>query len=149
MKVLAIIPARGGSKGIPRKNIIQFSGKPLIQWSIDAALNSSVITDIAVSSDDDEILELVKKNVQIKTIKRPKELAQDNSRTEPVLVHALENIKDVKYDYLVLIQPTSPLRKASDIDEAFNKLIAINDNSLISVCSIEHHPFKSFKISAF
>ena len=147
MKVLAIIPARGGSKGIPRKNIIQFSGKPLIQWSIDAALNSSVITDIAVSSDDDEILELVKKNVQIKTIKRPKELAQDNSRTEPVLVHALENIKDVKYDYLVLLQPTSPLRKASDIDEAFNKLIAINANSLISVCSIEHHPFKSFKIS--
>ena len=147
MKVLAIIPARGGSKGIPRKNMINFLGKPLIQWSINAALNSSIITDVIVSSDDDEILELAKKHTQVKTIKRPKELAEDNSRTEPVLVHALKNIKDVKYDYLILLQPTSPLRKAIDIDEAFNKLIIEKANSLISVCSIEHHPFKSFKIS--
>ena len=102
MKILAIIPARGGSKGIPRKNLIPFLGKPLIQWSIDVALDSKIITDVVVTSDDDEILELSRKTLNVKTIKRPKELAEDNSRTEPVLIHALENIKGINYDYLVL-----------------------------------------------
>lgn len=147
MKVLAIIPARGGSKGIPRKNVIPFLGKPLIQWSIDAALDSKIITDVVVTSDDDEILELSRKTLNVKTIKRPKELAEDDSRTEPVLIHALESIKNIKYDYLVLLQPTSPLRNANHIDKAFYKLKELNANSLISVCYMEHHPYKSFRIN--
>ncbi|MFT5214227.1 MAG: CMP-N,N'-diacetyllegionaminic acid synthase, partial [Patiriisocius sp.] len=106
MKVLAIIPARKGSKGIIGKNLINFSGKPLIQWSIEAALKSKVITDVVVSSDGDEILEYAEKNRDILTIKRPKELAEDTSKTAPVLLHALEELKHKNYDYLILLQPT-------------------------------------------
>lgn len=146
MKVIAIIPARGGSKGIPRKNLVNFSGKPLMQWSIDAALKSKYITDVVVSSDDDEILSLAQLNKEVIVIKRPKELAQDNSKTAPVLTHVLESLKEVKFDYLILLQPTSPLRTAKDIDLAFEKLLNSEATSLISVCELEHHPFKSFKV---
>ena len=146
MKVIAIIPARGGSKGIPRKNLVNFSGKPLMQWSIDAALKSKYITDVVVSSDDDEILNVAQLNQEVLVIKRPKELAQDNSKTAPVLTHVLESLKEVKFDYLILLQPTSPLRTAKDIDLAFEKLLNSEATSLISVCELEHHPFKSFKV---
>ena len=146
MKVIAIIPARGGSKGIPRKNLVNFSGKPLMQWSIDAALKSTYITDVVVSSDDDEILNVAQVHKRVLAIKRPKELAQDNSKTAPVLTHVLESLKEVKYDYLILIQPTSPLRTAEDIDLAFEKLLNSEATSLISVCELEHHPYKSFKL---
>jgi N-acylneuraminate cytidylyltransferase len=146
MKIVAIIPARGGSKGIPRKNIINFLGKPLIQWSIEAALKSKYITDVVISSDDDEILNEAKKNNNVLIIKRPIDLAQDNSKTEPVLVHVLESLKDIKFDFLILLQPTSPLRTFKDIDLAFEKMFDFKANSLISVCELEHHPYKSFKI---
>ena len=147
MKVLAIIPARKGSKGIIGKNLINFSGKPLIQWSIEAALKSKVITDVVVSSDGDEILEYAEKNRDILTIKRPKELAEDTSETAPVLLHALEELKHKNYDYLILLQPTSPLRTSDDIDTAFHKLIELKANSLISVCTMDYHPYKAFKIN--
>lgn len=146
MKIVAIIPARGGSKGIPRKNLINFLGKPLMQWSIEAALKSKYITDVVVSSDDDEILNEAKKNNSVFRIKRPSELAQDNSKTEPVLAHVLESLKDRDFDFLILLQPTSPLRTSKEIDLAFEKIVNSNANSLISVCELEHHPYKSFKI---
>ena len=146
MKVIAIIPARGGSKGIPRKNLVNFSGKPLIQWSIDVALKSTYITDVVVSSDDDEILNVAQANEGVLAIKRPIKLAQDNTKTAPVLTHVLESLKEVKYDYLILLQPTSPLRTAEDIDLAFEKLLNSKATSLISVCELEHHPYKSFKL---
>lgn len=145
MKVLAVIPARGGSKGIPRKNIINFRGKPLLQWSIDVAKKSKNITDVVITSDDDEILEYSNKTKDVICLKRPKELALDNSRTEPVLVHVLETINK-NYDYLILLQPTSPLRTSEDIDFSFSSLLSSNANSLISVCDLEHHPYKSFKV---
>lgn len=147
MRVLAIIPARGGSKGIPRKNLINFSGKPLMQWSIEAAIKSKYITDIVVSSDDNEILNLARKNKEIVALKRPYNLAQDNSKTEPVLIHVLESLEDKDFDYLVLLQPTSPLRSSKDIDTAFEELLNTDATALISVCELEHHPFKSFKIN--
>ncbi|WP_299060616.1 acylneuraminate cytidylyltransferase family protein [uncultured Polaribacter sp.] len=146
MRVIAIIPARGGSKGIPRKNIVNFKGLPLIQWSIDAALKSKYITNVVVSSDDDEILELANKSKDVVKIKRPIELAQDNSKTEPVLIHVLNTIKN-DYDYLILLQPTSPLRTSEDIDLAFDNLLKSNATSLISVCKLQHHPYKTFKIN--
>ncbi|WP_299017169.1 acylneuraminate cytidylyltransferase family protein [uncultured Polaribacter sp.] len=145
MKILAIIPARGGSKGIPRKNLINFRGKPLIQWSIDVAKKANYINDVVVSSDDDEILEYASKTKGVICIKRPKELALDDSRTEPVLTHVLENINN-HYDYLVLLQPTSPLRTFEDIDLSFLSLLNSKANSLISVCDLEHHPYKSFRV---
>lgn len=147
MKVIAIIPARGGSKGIPKKNLVNFLGKPLLQWSIEAALNSKYITDIVVSSDDDDILRISQKHKNVIPIKRPKELALDTSRTEPVLAHVIESLKGTTFDYLILLQPTSPLRKSDDIDEAFNKLLASYANSLISVCSNNYHPYKSLRIN--
>lgn len=147
MKVIAIIPARGGSKGIPKKNLVNFLGKPLLQWSIEAALNSKYITDVVVSSDDDDILRISQKHKNVIPIKRPKELAIDTSRTEPVLTHVIESLKGRTFDYLILLQPTSPLRKSDDIDEAFNKLLASYANSLISVCSNDYHPYKSLRIN--
>lgn len=146
MKVIAIIPARGGSKGIPRKNLVNFSGKPLLQWSIEAALKSKYITNVVVSSDDDEILHEAQRNKEVLVIKRPLELAQDNSKTEPVLSHVLESLKEIKFDYLILLQPTSPLRTAKDIDFAFEKLLNSEATSLISVCELPHHPYKSFHV---
>jgi CMP-N,N'-diacetyllegionaminic acid synthase len=147
MKVIAIIPARGGSKGIPKKNLVNFLGKPLLQWSIEAALNSKYITDVVVSSDDDDILRISQKHKNVIPIKRPKELALDTSRTEPVLAHVIESLKGTTFDYLILLQPTSPLRKSDDIDDAFNKLLASYANSLISVCSNNYHPYKSLRIN--
>ena len=73
-------------------------------------------------------------------------MAQDNSKTAPVLTHVLESLKEVKYDYLILLQPTSPLRTTEDIDLAFEKLLNSEATSLISVCELEHHPYKSFKL---
>lgn len=146
MNIVAIIPARGGSKGIPKKNLINFRGKPLIQWSIEAALQSKYITDVVISSDSDEILSESKKNDKVITLKRPSFLAQDQSRTEPVLLHALENLEK-KYNYLILLQPTSPLRTAEDIDKAFEKIFEAKTDTLISVTSLDFHPFKTFTIS--
>ena len=149
MKVVAIIPARGGSKGIFKKNLVKVLGKPLIDWTIEAALSSSFITDVVVTSDDDDILSNTKKFEDVLLIDRPNELAQDNSRTEPVLAHALEFLKNKgkEYDYLVLLQPTSPLRNSNDIDAAFKVLQNSEATSLISVVEPEHHPLKSFKIN--
>ncbi|MFD2528374.1 acylneuraminate cytidylyltransferase family protein [Polaribacter marinaquae] len=146
MKVLAIIPARGGSKGIPMKNIINFRGKPLIQWTIEAALQSKYITETIVSSDSNEILEVAKKNKDVLLLKRPNYLAEDSTRTEPVLKHAITSLQNKKYDYIILLQPTSPLRDSKDIDASFKKIEKQNADSLISVCSVEHHPYKTFKL---
>jgi len=149
MRTIAIIPARGGSKGISKKNLTPLLGKPLINWTIDAALQSNSITDVVVTSDDIEILENAKQFETVLTIDRPKELATDTSLTEPVLVHALEVLKAAgkTYDYLVLLQPTSPLRTSDDIDAAFSKLIAADATALISVVELAHHPLKSFIIN--
>lgn len=146
MNIVAIIPARGGSKGIPKKNLVHFKGKPLMQWSIEAALQSKYITDVVISSDNEEILNEAKKNNQVVTLRRPDSLAQDESRTEPVLIHALQHLKK-EYKYLILLQPTSPLRTAEDIDKAFEKLFESKTDSLISVTNLDFHPFKTFTIN--
>ena len=109
---LAIIPARGGSKRLPRKNILDLSGRPMISWSIDAGLKSKYIDKVVVSSDDDEILDIAKK-FKAETVKRPGELASDIATSNDVVKHALENIEE--HDYIVLLQPTSPLRNCKHI----------------------------------
>ena len=148
MKVIAIIPARGGSKGLPKKNIISLGNKPLIAWSIEAALSSKFITNVIVSSDDTDILK-VANNCGAQTHLRSASLASDNAKTEPVLVEVLSYLesKNQNFDYLVLLQPTSPLRTASDIDEAFTMLIDKKATSLISVKEPESNPLKSFVLN--
>ena len=140
-KFLAIIPARGGSKRLPNKNILDLVGKPLIAYTIEAAKKSKYIDEIIVSSDSDNILNIAKE-YNIKTIKRPDYLASDTAKTIDVLKHVMENIKN-KYDYIVLLQPTSPLRNEKHIDEAIELLDDKNADAIVSVCEIEHSPLWS------
>ncbi|GAB4461220.1 MAG: acylneuraminate cytidylyltransferase family protein [Bacteroidales bacterium] len=143
--VLAIIPARGGSKGIPKKNIKLLAGKPLIAWTIEEAKKSKYIDRLILSSEDDEIIKVAKDWGCEVPFVRPKELAMDDTPgVEPVL-HAI-NILPEKYDYVCLLQPTSPLRKAEDIDGCIEKCIYSNSLSCVSVCEVEQHPYWMYEI---
>ncbi|MGE4398764.1 MAG: acylneuraminate cytidylyltransferase family protein [Campylobacterales bacterium] len=145
---LAVIPARGGSKGIVNKNISQLHGKPLIAWTIEAALNSNSIDSVCVSSDCDEILRIANQ-YGIECIKRPTELATDEAPTEPTVSHALDYLskKGSNFDSIVLLQPTSPLRDSADIDNAISDFISHDADSLISVYEPSHSPYKMFTLS--
>ena len=137
---LAIIPARGGSKRLPRKNILDLCGKPLISWSIEAALKSKYISKVVVSSDDEEILN-ISSNFGADIIKRPYELANDTATTFDAIKHTIENVE--KYDYIVLLQPTSPLRNENQIDEAIELLEEKQADAIVSVCEMDHSPLWS------
>lgn len=119
-KVLAIIPARGGSKGLPGKNIKNLSGKPLIAWTIEQALSSKYIDNIFVSTDSTEIAEISEKwGIKVPFL-RPSELAADNSSSMDVVEHVISSYesRNIHFDYIALLEPTSPLRKPDDIDKA-------------------------------
>ena len=134
---LAIIPARGGSKRLPRKNILDLCGKPLISYSIEAGLKSKYISKVIVSSDDNEIL-TISKECGAETINRPEYLANDTATTFDALEHTINSLE--KYDYIVLLQPTSPLRNEKHIDEAIELLNEKDADAIISVCETEHSP---------
>jgi CMP-N-acetylneuraminic acid synthetase len=138
---LAIIPARGGSKRLPRKNILNLGGKPLIGWSIEAALGSRYIDKIVVTSDDDNILKIAEQ-YHVKIIKRPPKLASDTALTYDVVKHTIETIQK-KYDYIVLLQPTSPLRNNLHIDDAIESLFNKNADAIVSVTETDHSPLWS------
>lgn len=135
---LAIIPARGGSKRLPRKNVLDLGGKPLIAWSVEAAKESKYIDNVVVSSDDDEILS-VARSYDAQILKRPAGLASDKATTMDALVHAIEHIQQT-YDYIIVLQPTSPLRDSKDIDGAIEYLFEKEAKSIVSVCEMEHSP---------
>ncbi|BFU76850.1 acylneuraminate cytidylyltransferase family protein [Arcobacter sp. 15-2] len=137
---LAIIPARGGSKRLPRKNVLDLAGKPLISWSIEAGLKSKYIDKVVVSSDDDEILNISTK-FGADIIKRPVELASDTATTFDAIKHTIENIE--RYDYIVLLQPTSPLRDEKHINEAIELVQTKNADAIVSVCEMDHSPLWS------
>ena len=120
MEILSIIPARGGSKGIKRKNIRPILNKPLVAYTIEASLKSKYITRTIVSSEDEEILE-ISKQYGAEVMKRPMELAQDETKTAPVMIDVLNNLMAEGYnpDYVVLMQPTCPLRDEKFTDNAF------------------------------
>lgn len=134
-KILAIIPARAGSKRLPRKNIINFCGKPLIAWTIEAALKSHNVSRVIVSTDSLEIAEIAKKYGAEVPFLRAKELSQDESSSISVVLNVLEEIKE-HYTHVALLQPTSPLRTEKHIDESIELL---GDKSgVISVSPLEH-----------
>jgi len=137
---LAIIPARGGSKRLPRKNVLDLNGKPLIAYSIEAGLDSSYIDKVMVTSDDDEILTISKKYGAV-TINRPNELASDIATTFDAIKHTVDNYE--KYDYIVLLQATSPLRDEKHIDEAIELLELKKADAVVSVCKMDHSPLWS------
>ena len=131
MSSIALIPARGGSKGIPRKNIKLFNSKPLIFWSIKLAIESDFIDRVIVSTDDEEIAEVAKSLTAEVPFMRPKELAQDDSPGIDPVIHAINNLQDVKD--ILLLQPTSPLRRLKDIDGIFNQRSKFNSESAVSL----------------
>jgi len=131
MRIISIIPARGGSKGILRKNTKFLYNKPLIAYSIEQSLNSKLIDDTFVSTEDDEI-KMISMKYGAKVINRPLELATDTSSTESVLLHASKELNN-NFDYMVLLQPTSPIRYPKQIDEAIELIQKENTDSLLSV----------------
>ena len=148
-RFLAIVPARCGSKGLPGKNLLPLKNKPLIAWSIQAGKMSKFITKTVISSDCNEILKVGEKYGAC-PLQRPKELAQDSSPSEPLIRHAIEHFlaRGETFDYVVLLQPTSPLRNAQDLDNAISQLLDKGTDALISVYEPEHSPYKSFKIDS-
>lgn len=143
MKIIAIIPARGGSKGVPGKNKKFVDGKPLISYSIDAALQSKLLSQIWVSSDDKEVLQLAGNFPGIQLHEREEIIAGDNSPVSDT-VHAI--IKQSGCDAIMLLQPTAPIRTSENIDEAIRLLEANNDiNSVISVVAMNDiHPARMY-----
>ena len=135
MKFLAIIPARGGSKRLPNKNILNLSGKPMIAYSIEAGLNSKYINTVVVTSDSDEILQ-ISKDYGANTIKRPDYLSTDESSSFDAIQHTIKAFE--QYQYVILLQPTSPLRTSKDIDNAIELLEEKNADAIISVCEVDH-----------
>lgn len=144
-KILGIIPARGGSKGVPRKNIKELAGKPLIAWTIEEAKKSRYITKLILSSEDEEIIAVAKKYGCEAPFKRPLELAQDDTPgIEPVL-HAIEQCPG--YDYIVLLQPTSPLRIVDDIDSCIEMMLSQNIDFCVSVTEPSKSPYWMYKLT--
>jgi len=140
-KILAIIPARGGSKRIPKKNVRFLFGKPLIAYTIEYALKSQLIDKVVVSTDDEEIMK-ISKDYGAGIIKRPKEIAGDEASVQLAIEHTLDYLaenENYKPDAVVLLQPTSPLRNNLHIDEAISKFLEDKYDSLLSVC-----PFPTF-----
>jgi CMP-N,N'-diacetyllegionaminic acid synthase len=137
---LAIIPARGGSKRLPKKNVLDLNGKPLIEWSIEAGLKSKYIDKVVVTSDAAEILDIAESS-GVSVINRPVELASDTATTFDAIKHTINNVNN--YDYIVLLQPTSPLRTAQHIDEAIEILFERSADAVVSVCEVDHSPLWS------
>lgn len=141
-KVLALIPARGGSKGIKGKNIIQLCGKPLIAYSIMAGLESKYIDKVVVTTDSEEIARVSEHYGACVPFLRPTQLATDTAKTIDAVLHAVNWLQEAGeiYDILVLLQPTQPLRVAEDIDKALDIYMQVGMKSVVSVREVEEHP---------
>lgn len=156
-RVLAIIPARAGSKGLPGKNILSFHGRPLIGWSILQARRAKYLDKIIVSTDDAKIAAISHKHGACVPFLRPARLALSHSNMIHVVLHALDVMakKGETYEVVVLLQPTSPLRTSEDIDKTLELMFKKKADSLVSVTLCEHHPWwsvslgKDFKIKEF
>ncbi|WP_199616745.1 acylneuraminate cytidylyltransferase family protein [Paenibacillus alkalitolerans] len=144
-RILTVIPARGGSKGIPRKNLYRVAGKPLIAWTIEEAKKSKFIDRLIVSSDDEEIMETAVRYGCEAPFRRPNQLAKDETPGVEPILHAVEEISG--YDYVVLLQPTSPLRTVSDIDGCLELCVGSRSASCVSVTETEENPYWMFRIN--
>lgn len=141
-RILALIPARGGSKGIKNKNIVNLCGKPLIAYTIEAAKKSAYIDEIIVSTDSEEIKKVSQGYGASVPFTRPYEFSTDTATTLDVVLHVMDFIKQVQDDYntLILLQPTSPLRTYSDIDMAIEKHFLHDELGLVSVSEVNDNP---------
>jgi CMP-N,N'-diacetyllegionaminic acid synthase len=151
LEILGIIPARAGSKGVPRKNIRPVGNKPLIAWTCEAALSAPSLTRSIISTDDQTVIDIARAmNMEVPFI-RPSELASDTTLAIDVVIHALnwlsEN-EDYYPDFVLWLQPTSPLRTSEDIEAAISIQREKSAQSVISVCPVEHHPMWMKRIDA-
>ena len=142
---LAIIPARTGSKGLVGKNIKKLFDKPLIAWSIEAGLRSKYLDKVVVSTDGKEIADIAKKYGAEVPFLRPKDLSTDKATTVDAVIHAIDFYKESlskEFDYIVLLEPTSPLREDNDIDLMIEKIVENIDNfdSIVSIGEVHEHP---------
>ena len=135
MRIVGLIPARGGSKGIPKKNLAPLLGRPLIQWTIEAAQASRTLTEVVVSTDADDIAD-VAAGFGVRIVRRPAELARDDSPMRDVVLHALGELDSC--DVVVLLQPTSPLRQARHVDEGAELLLETGADAVVSVVQVPH-----------
>lgn len=145
-KTIAIIPARSGSKSVKDKNIKILNKKPVIAWSIEACLKSKKISKIYVSTDSAKYANIAKKFGPVEILYRPKNLSLDSSTDYEMIVHAINNI-DFDYEFIAHIRPTTPLRKASDLDNAIKAFIKSKCNSLRSVHQMSESSYKSVEIN--
>jgi CMP-N,N'-diacetyllegionaminic acid synthase len=151
MNILAIVPARGGSKGIPQKNIYPLYNTPLIYYTIKAIQRSKLITRAILSSDSSEVIKVAEDYGLEVPFVRPSKLAQDDTPALPVVEHAvkwLEETENYKVDYIILLQPTSPLRTENHIDEALSILINSDADSIVSIVEVPHNfnPYSIMKL---
>lgn len=148
-KILVIIPARGGSKGIPHKNIKELNGKPLIAYTIQCAIESKYIDRVIVSTEDINISNVAENFGADVPFLRPEVLAEDDTPSIDVILHCINTLEanNEYYDYICLLQCTSPFRTVDNIDEAIYKLIEKNGSSLVSVCESEVNPYWMKKIN--
>ena len=143
-KVLALIPARGGSKGLPGKNILPVAGRPLLAWSVDAARAAHCVDRVVLSSDDDAIMAAARACGCEVPFVRPAALASDAATTIDVVMHALDALPG--YDLIVLLQPTSPLRTAADIDAACERLASSGAPACVSVSLVDQSPYWMYRL---
>jgi N-acylneuraminate cytidylyltransferase len=145
-RVLGLIPARGGSKGIPHKNIVPLGDRPLIAWTIEAALGSMYIDNLVLSSDDDTIIEAAGRYGCEVPFKRDASLSGDAATTLDVVLDALDRLPG--FEWIVLLQPTSPLRTTADIDGCIDAMVAAEAPAAVSVRPAEEHPYLVFQVDA-
>lgn len=143
--VLALITARGGSKGLPGKNVLFAAGKPLVAWTVEAALSAECVDRVVLSSDDDEIMAAARAAGCEVPFRRPVHLASDVATSIDVVLHALDQLQG--YEYVVLLQPTSPLRTAADIDAAFELMLERAAPSCVSVCEADQSPYWMYRMT--
>lgn len=146
---LGVIPARGGSKGIPRKNIKELGGKPLIAWTIEASRASKLLDYLVVSTDDEEIAAVARSCGALVPFMRPKDLATDSARALPVLQHAISWIKEHdgrSFDYCMMLQPTSPLRLPEDIDRSIEIIVDTGADSVFSMKKLVDFSLAKLKV---
>lgn len=141
-RILAVIPARGASKRLPRKNVLDLAGKPLIAWTIEAANQCEYVDRTMVSTEDKGIAAISRKYGADVPFMRPKHLASDEATTIDVILEVITTLagRDEYYDYVVVLQPTSPLRTNRHLSEAIEQMIDKKARAIISVCHAEHHP---------
>jgi CMP-N,N'-diacetyllegionaminic acid synthase len=146
----AIVPARGGSKGLPRKNLRLLNGRPLIRHTIDAARAAALVCGVLVSTDDEEIASEARAAGADVPFLRPGHLALDETPAAPVVAHAIAYLEQqgARVDAIVLLQPTSPLRRAEHVDAAIQTFFASGADTVVSVCEVEHSPYWMYRLES-